>query len=158
MDLEDLVRRAGLRFKLLRRTPDRHLVDDLCQTTLLKCWVYVQRNGVTPPIGYVIRVGVNEYYSWARRHRPQHLPEGYDEASPEADPFTNREQEERSALLRSALETLPESYRDVISLHLGGSSLKEIADQTGLSINALKSRFHRARKLIEVKLRGYMRD
>jgi RNA polymerase sigma-70 factor (ECF subfamily) len=56
---------------------------------------------------------------------------------------------ERTELLRAAVEGLPTSLRHVIELrHKHEYSIEQIAEVTGLSIPATKTRLHRARRAL----------
>ncbi len=58
--------------------------------------------------------------------------------------------ERRIDLVDRLLQKLPESERVVITLHyLAGSSIKEISDFLGVSLNTVKSRLHRARQRLQ---------
>ncbi len=159
MDIEELVRRSKLRQVLQRSMVNPHLVDDICQNVLLKCWLYLRQHGTAPPVAYVVRTGLNEFRSWARRRRPERLPDDYDQASHEPDPALKTTNKERSIQILSILNSLPPLYRDVAVPHLlERRSIKELSQRTGLSPNAVKSRLHRARAVLREKLRGYFRN
>ncbi len=58
--------------------------------------------------------------------------------------------ERRIDLVDRLLQKLPESERIVITLHyLAGSSIKEISDFLGVSLNTVKSRLYRARQRLQ---------
>ena len=58
--------------------------------------------------------------------------------------------ENRMDLVKRLLQKLPESERIVITLHyLAESSVKEISEFLGVSMNTVKSRLHRARKRLQ---------
>ncbi len=58
--------------------------------------------------------------------------------------------ERRIDLVDQLLQKLPESERVVITLHyLAGSSIKEISDFLGVSLNTVKSRLYRARQRLQ---------
>jgi RNA polymerase sigma factor (sigma-70 family) len=95
------------------------------------------------------------------RRRPGSLSSlaGYEELVPvELDPSAPLEQSEMSAHVRRAVSTLSESYREVVVLkYLDGHSYQEIADLLGVSVNAIESRLHRARRMLRGKLQGFAR-
>lgn len=68
------------------------------------------------------------------------------------------EAERRAAVLRS-LEALPARYRTVVLLKDGrGLSAEVIAEATGTTVSAVRSRLHRARSLLREDLRGRLGD
>jgi len=57
--------------------------------------------------------------------------------------------------LEAALEELPEEQREVFVAHeLEGRSFKELAEETGLSVNTLLSRKHYAVLFLRQRLRA----
>lgn len=62
-------------------------------------------------------------------------------------------QRELGAALAAALDQIPESYREVLLLRdMEGLSAAEAADSLGISVDALKSRLHRARQALREAL------
>ena len=57
--------------------------------------------------------------------------------------------DERARSVRSAIDQLPKSQRDVVTLHkLRGLGMSEIADRLGVRSGALRVRAHRAYKAL----------
>jgi RNA polymerase sigma-70 factor (ECF subfamily) len=74
-------------------------------------------------------------------------------ANPELDPETAVAQRELRALLECAIDELPESFRTVLVARLiEGMSVEETAELLGIVPETVKTRLHRARRL----LRGAM--
>jgi RNA polymerase sigma-70 factor (ECF subfamily) len=66
---------------------------------------------------------------------------------------TRAANQERDARVRSALDALPEDYRDVVVAHYHMDlGLQEIADRFDLSESAVRSRLHRARSRLRAML------
>ncbi len=62
-----------------------------------------------------------------------------------------------SALIVQAIESLPDGCRVIFSLYqLEGYDHQEIADILGVSVSTSKSQFHRAKKLLQERLRPYL--
>ena len=60
---------------------------------------------------------------------------------------------QRDARVREALATLPEEYKNVVSLHYNMDlGLQEIADRLSLTESAVRSRLHRARTRLRTLL------
>jgi RNA polymerase sigma-70 factor (ECF subfamily) len=63
------------------------------------------------------------------------------------------EQRETAAIVQQALEELPESQREVVTLKLwGGLTFAQIAETTGESINTVSSRYRYALQALEKRL------
>jgi RNA polymerase sigma-70 factor (ECF subfamily) len=59
------------------------------------------------------------------------------------------EQKQLRAAVRAGIETLPESYRTVLMLRdVEEMTTEEVAEQIGVSANAIKIRLHRARQAL----------
>ena len=76
-----------------------------------------------------------------------------DYADPAAGPEHAYEAAEDSARLRTAIETLPEKYRVVITLfHLQGKQYDEIAAVLGIPLGTVKTHLFRAKDLLRAAL------
>jgi RNA polymerase sigma-70 factor (sigma-E family) len=132
--------RSGALFgTALMLTGDRHLAEDLLQTSLAKAWLAWSR--ITgDPEAYVRRVLVNSYISmWRRRWNgetpTETLPE---EASTDAAVEVRHD-------LRMALRRLPKRQRAVVVLrYVEDLSEREVADLLGCSVGTVKSQASRA--------------
>jgi len=66
---------------------------------------------------------------------------------------------ERHAVLHNAIETLPDSYRLLITLrHLQGMAYTEIAGVTGMPLGSVKTGIFRARRALRQTLESYERS
>jgi RNA polymerase sigma-70 factor (ECF subfamily) len=78
-----------------------------------------------------------------------------DESRPDADVV----QAERDLHVRTALDELPDGYRDVVVAHYHqGLGLEEIATELELTESAVRSRLHRARARLRELLAGFMAE
>jgi len=149
--------RSRLRNFIRRRVPDPRDAEDILQDVFYKL---VEANRLLMPIehvtGWLFRVARNRIIDLFREKKPQSFSDtavarGDDEgellqledllpsrdAGPEALYARNVLLEE----LELALDELPEEQRDVFVAHeLQGRSFKEIAAETGVSVNTLLSR------------------
>lgn len=72
---------------------------------------------------------------------------------PQEDPLQALEREERSALLRLAVDALPPVYREIVALcQWEEMSYEEASEVLDVSIGTVRSRLHRARTLLLEKL------
>jgi len=158
------VERQLLRYPVAEE--DRH---DLLQATLLQV---VRRlgsfRGDSSFSTWLFRVTANEALMLMRsqrRHRAR-LVEGLDfedlgglQAVNDGDADDRSDvgaaNQERDARVRSAMEMLPEDYRQVVFAHYHlDLGLQEIADKFALSESAVRSRLHRARTRLRAILDG----
>lgn len=102
------------------------------------------------------RIVVNKCISVLQRRKMEFEPLEYAEAEVAA-PASLPEIHEgalTSDRIRDAIDELPEGCRVVFSLYmLEGYDHQEIADILGVSVSTSKSQFHRAKKLLQEKLR-----
>jgi RNA polymerase sigma-70 factor (ECF subfamily) len=80
-----------------------------------------------------------------------HFAERFESGSEPADERLAREEEQRA--VRSAIDELPEHYRTILLLRdIEGIGTQEVADQLGITPNAVKLRLHRARQALRTLL------
>jgi len=151
--------RARLRNFIRKRVPDPGDADDILQDVFYE---FVEAYRLLKPIeqtsAWLFRVARNRITDLLRKKRPGTLNAPVSSAqdgialsledllpSPDIGP---EQAYARSVLveeLEHALDELPEEQRDVFIAHeLEGRSFKELAAQTGLSVNTLLSRKHYA--------------
>lgn len=92
-----------------------------------------------------------------RRGRKNRPAENLDEAPPlssaRPSPEEHAGQKELTAALTAALDRIPEAYREVLLLRdVEGLSASEAAEALAISVDALKSRLHRARQALREAL------
>jgi RNA polymerase sigma factor (sigma-70 family) len=161
--------RARLRNFIRRRVADPRDVEDILQDVFSKL---VEANRLLMPIehvtGWLFRVARNRITDLFRKKKPDSFTdaalEGEDgelleledllpspDAGPEALYFRNVLLDE----LEGALDELPDEQREVFVAHeLEGQSFKEMAAETGLSVNTLLSRKHYAVLYLRERLRS----
>ncbi len=133
----------------LRRFGDANTADDLYQTTWLK--VHRNRNRFDPTKSFRVWLFTIAYnllkdeYKRSEKFREYYsdeLPDGKDQR---VGPEIQLEQAEMKEIIRRALDTLPESQREILILSkFEGMKYREIARITGLSAGAVKQKAHRA--------------
>jgi RNA polymerase sigma-70 factor (ECF subfamily) len=134
----------------LRMCKNAHDADDVLQDTLLSIATHVgEFEGRSSFSSWVFALTRSACTRRRRglKNKPQIstdlLPEPKDEAQ---GPERDAELRELERALALALEQLPEDYREVILLRdMEGLSASEAAEVVGISVDALKSRLHRAR-------------
>lgn len=155
--ISEVVKREGSRLRnfIRRRVADPRDVDDILQDVFYRL---VEANRLLMPIdhvtGWLFRVARNRITDLFRKKTPEPFSdavvEGEEgellqiedllpsaEAGPEALYFRNLLLDE----LELALDELPDEQREVFVAHeLEGRSFKELAEETGVSLNTLLSR------------------
>ena len=148
--------RSRLRNFIRRRVPDPRDAEDILQDVFYEL---VEANRLLMPIehitGWLFRVARNRIIDLFRKKKPESFSdaavarEDDDELlrfedllpSPDAGPEALYARNVLLDELESALDELPEEQREVFVAHeLEGRSFKEIAAETGVSVNTLLSR------------------
>lgn len=129
--------------------------EDVTQEALLKIYYSLSRYRFEGFKTWMTRIAVNQAIDYKRKafHRKESasdspedyaVNEGYAESS--EDCFLRREMKE---MLQGKLQTVPESYREVIqAFYLEDKSYPEIAADLGLEQKSVESRLYRARQWI----------
>jgi len=146
---------ARLRNFIRRRVPDPRDAEDILQDVFYEL---VEANRLLMPIehvtGWLFRVARNRITDLFRKKKPKSFSDTAvadedDELrqledllpSPDAGPEALYARSVLLAALELAVDELPEEQREVFVAHeLEGRSFKEIAAQTGVSVNTLLSR------------------
>jgi RNA polymerase sigma-70 factor (ECF subfamily) len=134
----------------LNRLGDRGLAEEVVQDVFMRVWRHAAdydaaRGSVRTWLYGIARNAIVDL----ERHRSRRPPVAAREPEPDAGPATSADEPIERALLRwqvqAALERLTPEHREVVRLaHLGGLSVKEIADLTGLPEGTVKSRTYYA--------------
>src|SRR5437899_168 len=147
--------RSRLRNFIRRRVPDPRDAEDILQDVFYEL---VEANRLLMPIehvtGWLFRVARNRITDLFRKKKPESFSDTAIEAeddellqledllpSPDAGPEALYARNVLLDALELAIEELPVEQRDVFVAHeLEGRSFKEIAAETGVSVNTLLSR------------------
>ena len=143
-----------------RKIGDFHIAEDITQDTFLKA--YQKLSTLKEPqrfSSWIYVIVTNCCKTWLRKKRlPTHSLEKV--SSSELDEATYSEHiieennkrtvEAQREVVQKLLEKLQESDRTIITLfYLGDMTYEEISEFLGVSIGAIKSRLHRARKRLK---------
>lgn len=140
-------------YTLARRlVGDPHLAADVAQESLIRAWKAIGRfRGDAKLSTWLYRITVNTAWTQkerAKRHQATSIDDHLDIPAPVGSdhPEFAGEVLELRGRLRSALDRLPDSQRNVVVMKdIYGWSHQEIADSMGISVTAAKVRLHRAR-------------
>jgi RNA polymerase sigma-70 factor (ECF subfamily) len=159
---ERLLRRfyAGVHNYLCWISRDSALAEDLTQETFMQIWQHPPELRGGPALrAWVFRIARNQYLQHRRRAGLDTVAfdasAGAGSADPTApDPQIHLERDALRRAVRSAVERLPDHYREVIVLHnLEGLSLAQIAEVLETPVGTVKSRraeaFARLRHLLQ---------
>jgi RNA polymerase sigma factor (sigma-70 family) len=149
-------------FTLSRITKNREDAEDAFQESVINAFVHFgEFNGTSSFATWLSRISINSALMMLRKRRVR--PEvSIDERMNEnarslqweiADRHPNPEQyyiqHENHRHLHSAISKLPKGYRRAVEIHLRSEgSMKEIAEEVGITVGATKSRLMRARRLL----------
>ena len=135
-----------LRRWCLRKSSDPHLVDDVIQETALAALQQLgQLRDPGNMRGWLFRI-MQRRLAEASRARPTELPLTIDPVAPV--PRSPPSAQTRRAIER-ALRRLPLCLRKPVRLHyLRGWPLKEVAASLDTTVNGVKARLYRARRLL----------
>ncbi len=116
--------------------------QDLVQEAVVASW---QRHsgGVPPPLGVVYAMIRHRAIDWARRNgRRTNREAAVHLDGPECWLDAGVDERERSQLIQKALSTLPDIYREVLTLKVwGGLTFGEIAEALDIPANTAASRY-----------------
>jgi RNA polymerase sigma factor (sigma-70 family) len=159
--ISEVVKREQSRLRnfIRRRVPDPRDAEDIVQEVFFEL---VEANRLLMPIehvtGWLFRVARNRITDLFRKKKPESFSDAAlaDEdgellqiedllPSPDAGPEALYVRQVLLEELELALDELPEEQRDVFVAHeLEGHSFKQMATETGVSVNTLLSRKHYA--------------
>lgn len=155
----------------LRMTGDEDDADDLVQETFLKAFRFFDKfEKGTNCKAWLFRILKNSYINDYRKHTKEPDKIDYEDVQNfyeniksdqvemqhyEQDAFTNLLDDEISG----AITDLPEDFRTVIILSdIEGFTYEEIADFVDIPVGTVRSRLHRARKMLYTQLYDYAKD
>lgn len=155
----------------LRMTSDPDEADDLLQETYLKAYRFFDKfEQGTNCKAWLFRIMKNSFINIYRRSSKEpdkvdynDVEEFYHSIRAESTDPNDLEAQIFSNILdddvSTALESLPEEFRTVVILcDIEGFTYEEIADFVECPIGTVRSRLHRGRKMLRVKLLDYAKE
>ena len=148
---------------------DETEAEDALQSSYLKAYVAMpQFAGRAALSTWLTRIVINECLERRRRRVREETGEiadvaegaSPDEAPEEAagDPETQAARAELIGVLEQAIDSLPEPFRLVFTLRaIEGRSVEEVAASLGINAVTVRTRHHRARQLLQTRLRNEFR-
>jgi len=117
---------------------DVHRAEELVQHALVRTYVAWPRAREGDPLAYARRVLANARIDNWRRHRREHLTEPH-ELPPGEHASAERGHAERDALVRALVQLSPQRRRVLVLRYLLDLPERQVADELGLSLGAVKS-------------------
>lgn len=156
---EEIVQRwQGPIFNLAYRfSRDRSLAEEMAQEAFLKIFRNLERWRRDAKFStWMFSVALNHYRSAMRRHVPAGVElHELDSAFGIGDHADEMDIAADAGIVRRAVSLLPAKYRDaVVVYYFLQQDVAEAAGTLGLKQGTVKARLHRARKLLEGKLRA----
>lgn len=153
-----------------RMTGNHTDAEDLTQETFLKAYRFFDKYKRDMPFeNWLYRIMSNLFIDWLRRRpkaqvrsldEPIRLEEGetlLDLPDTAEGPESLALASELDGEMQAALNTLSEDFRlTVVLSDIEGLSYEEVSEVMGCSIGTVRSRLHRARRLLRDKLRSYL--
>lgn len=143
---------------------DRQEADDLYQDTFLKlCEMGEEFEAEKNPKSFLMSVSVNLYRNAKRKFSIRRRITGVEMPVEEAADIPSREkltedavlEKEEYRMVREAVSKLPDKYRlPVLLFYMEELSISDISDILKLPEGTVKSRIHRAKKILKQKLEG----
>lgn len=155
----------------VRLTGDEDDADDLVQETFMKAFRFFDKfESGTNCKAWLFRILKNSFINDYRKQTKEPSKVDYDDVQNFYENIKSDEVESRhyeldafSNLLdddvSKAIAELPEDFRTVIILNdIEGFTYEEIADFVDIPVGTVRSRLHRARKMLYVQLFDYAKD
>ncbi len=159
--IEDLMRQYG---NAVLRTAyayvkDRDAAEDLFQEVFIKAYYNMDKfRGDCSIKSWLVRITINvckDYLKSAYQQKVVPMMEFEEDAIVSDDDFEEVETADRNEMIRRTVETLPDTYREVVvSVYFNEMSVAETAAALGIAEGTVKSRLSRARDMLKNKLEG----
>lgn len=145
---------------IYRMCGDAQVAEDAAQETFIRAWAHLGSFRVDSSLrNWLYRIALNTATDMLRKEKRTLTGalEGFHLADPQLGPEGLFIQEERTAVVQRAIQTLPDASRAVLVLkEYEGLSYHEIADALDIPIGTVMSRLNYARRLLKEKLEGQM--
>lgn len=140
---------------ILRNDAD---AEDVVQETYVRVFTHLEQFRGDSSVGtWLVRIAINQALGRIRRRRPTVDIAVTPTASPNADPETLMAQDELRALLERSIDELPDTFRAVfVARMVEGLSIQETAELFHIRPETVKTRVHRARRVLRRSLEQHV--
>jgi RNA polymerase sigma-70 factor (ECF subfamily) len=143
---------------IFRMCGNVQVAEDAAQETFIRAWSHLGSFRVDSSLrNWLYRIALNTATDMLRKEK-RILPGDMDDfqlADPQPGPEGIYLQEERTALVQAAIQSLPDASRAVLVLkEYEGLSYREIADALDIPLGTVMSRLNYARRVLKEKLEG----
>jgi RNA polymerase sigma-70 factor (ECF subfamily) len=143
---------------IFRMCGNAQVAEDAAQETFIRAWSHLGSFRVDSSLrNWLYRIALNTATDMLRKEK-RILPGDVDDfqlADPQLGPEGIYLQEERTALVQAAIQSLPDASRAVLVLkEYEGLSYREIADALDIPLGTVMSRLNYARRTLKEKLEG----
>jgi RNA polymerase sigma-70 factor (ECF subfamily) len=134
---------------------DHHRAEEMAQEAFLKAYRGLSSwSGTTLFSRWLFALAANHYRSRMRKFEPESVEWEDGAAASQSSPEADAERREVELSVHQAVARLPPKYRDIVILYYFHSSdLLEAAASLGLREGTAKARLHRARLLLQSRLK-----
>lgn len=148
----------GVLNAIFRMCGNEQVAEDAAQETFIRAWSHLGSFRVDSSLrNWLYRIALNTATDMLRKEK-HILPgdvDGLHLADSQLGPEGKYLQEERTALVQAAIQSLPDASRAVLVLkEYEELSYREIADTLDIPIGTVMSRLNYARRLLKEKLEG----
>lgn len=148
-----------LAYRILGNAED---AADVQQETFVKAWQSLKKFRQDSTFStWLHRITVNLCLSWKRKTKPMQLDIRIEEnlVDREESGITSLEKAETAAIVRKVLNAMPMQHKTLIVLReIEERPFEEIAEILGCSINSVRSRLSKAKKLLRERLKPYLSE
>lgn len=143
---------------LASMTRQEHLAEDLAQEAFLKAWIGLPKLAVEKTFRvWFFRIARNEFLAFARSPREAIREQLPDTADPTHGPSEQLEEQEARNALRTAIEKLPDTYRDAYLLWTHERvPYQEIAEILDVTEETARWRVCEARQRLAAAVRRFL--
>ena len=142
----------------LKLTGDYFAAEDLTQETFLSAYRHMETFDGQAEKAWLCRIASNKCVDYMRSSNRRAVPVAEEElpeqaANPQEEPLGRVLNQEILAEFSAACEALKSPYREVATEHfIRGKPAVEIAEETKVSVNTVKTQIYRARELLKKSL------
>ncbi len=142
--------------------------EDALQSSYLKAYVALKSfAGRSALSSWLTRIVINECLERRRRRGPTPSVDDAGTIAPgesvaagvaDADPEESAARAELAGVIENAIDALPDGFRVVFTLRaIEGREVEEIAAELGIASATVRTRYHRARQILQQRLRNEFR-